>query len=256
MRDSATNNPSSTELGRRSQQLPTEFSIGTAVIPSTERCHGSNNIPRASSHDSPERTPTAQDEISCKDDIVLVPPSARRVDAIQYVAGDGEELTCGRRQEITSRLRQRAGSAADGLHTGLARCLANHVIPSRPNGFTFDPRMLRFPTFGCNEYVVSLEGYERKYLTRPTVRQLYSWLKAHWTVLQQPDHYIGEWPNPENGLFYLDVSVAVQGRRAAEAFGTLNSQLTIYHPSTDVAIPIARPSDGTRKSMTEVGGLR
>lgn len=135
----------------------------------------------------------------------------------------------------------------------LARRLQTNLVATCMGGFTLDPRSGASVEFDEQTYFVSLQGYERRFSSLPTQPELCAWLRGCWTTLRRSDFFVGGWPNPGNGLFYLDVSVAVQGRRAAEAFGKFNSQLTIYHPTTNAVTPITRQPATIGEAMTEAG---
>jgi hypothetical protein len=50
-------------------------------------------------------------------------------------------------------------------------------------------------------------------------------------VLRLAAHYIGGWT--KDGLYYLDISIPVEGYEQAMKVARQNRQETIYHPATD-----------------------
>lgn len=118
----------------------------------------------------------------------------------------------------------------------LAAYLANEVIPNNPAGFTYDHRTGGTPTFPYEEYLVSLKGFEKRYSHLPSPDDVLPWLRRVARVLARTDTYIGGWPNPLDGRYYLDVTVPIRGRYRAESIGRLYVQQTIFHPATQEVI--------------------
>ncbi len=127
-----------------------------------------------------------------------------------------------------------------GKWNSLAQFLADEVIPRNAAGFTFDPRSWSFPEFDERVYIVSLEGYERRFDPLPTQEDVRSWLVEVAHLLYRRDVHVGGWLDPKNWRFYLDASVPVRGRYRAERIGRITGQSTIYHPATDTVIPVRR----------------
>lgn len=127
----------------------------------------------------------------------------------------------------------------DSWARSVASALIHDVIPFATAGFTFDPRTLCFANFGPDTYVVSLRGHERRFGAQPTQRELVQWLSPRWSLLRRPGAYVGGWRNPRDGLFYFDVSRAVETYRLAHQLGLMHGQQAIYHPATssNIALP-------------------
>lgn len=121
-----------------------------------------------------------------------------------------------------------------------ARVVAE-VIPAYPDGFTVGPSTLTAPIVGLDGFVVSLSGFEDRYLGRPQQAQVETWLTLVWQELARPNRYIGGWPDPEMIEFVLDVSRVVRGRRAAICAGLRHEQHSIFHPASGETIWLPRP---------------
>ncbi len=120
----------------------------------------------------------------------------------------------------------------------LSSFLVKKVIPECPRGFTFDPRSWSLPRFGEKEYIVSLIGHERRFTGSPGRLAIRAWLCARFELLRRSDNYIGGWRNHGDGLFYLDLSVAVRGRKPALELARKRGQLSIYQPTRDRTIVV------------------
>lgn len=108
--------------------------------------------------------------------------------------------------------------------------VVDRVLNEHPDGFTIDLNSGAPAPFDVNTYFVSLDGYERAYDGIPTPREAASWIRANRKVLRRPGHYLGGWRNEEDGRFYLDVTLGVQGLSEAIALAQRQSQRCIYHP--------------------------
>lgn len=138
----------------------------------------------------------------------------------------------------------------------LAHAIAHQVIPSNPDGFTFNPRLNQCLALGPNTnpdlYVVSLHAHEERMADTPTERDLFRWILGRLDLLRLENHYIGGWFH--EGYFYLDISVLIRGEAAAMAFGRANQQKAIFHPATGRTIGVkptipSEPVQGPRSTM-------
>lgn len=152
------------------------------------------------------------------------------------IPSDDLELGClyGKAKNIHSLVRHSTIDFPDSLPIShIARLIVEEVIPSNPTGFTWDPRKLKlFSNFDEETYIVSLHGYGREFNRMPNEQDVRSWLIEKQLLLSRLGNYIGGWLNPQNGKFYLDLSIAICGCANAIVVGNLNHQESIYHPAT------------------------
>ena len=88
-------------------------------------------------------------------------------------------------------------------------------------GFSYNPTTGRAnPRKG---YMVSLPGYERKF-TNPTEADIDAYVKG--LRRMNRNMYIGGWVN--EGITYLDLSIRMTKREAAEHIGRQHKQKAIY----------------------------
>ena len=112
----------------------------------------------------------------------------------------------------------------------LADYIANVILPENPEGFTIDPVTIEPPGYDRDTFIVSLKGREQRFIARPQSSDISGWINLNKDALFQSGHYIGGWRNKWH--FFLDVSIAVQGRILAFNAARANQQLAIYHPSS------------------------
>jgi len=128
---------------------------------------------------------------------------------------------------------------ASAIHN-LAQYLADTVIPTRPQGFTFNPRNKLCLPLGRHTnpdiYVASIAGHELRLPRIPTVQEVIGWLLHRLALLRRQGIYLGFWTY--DAEFYLDLSVLIRGKAAALAFARANFQHSIYHPATDRSLPV------------------
>lgn len=115
----------------------------------------------------------------------------------------------------------------------LASLLVHKVIPESTDGFIVDPRTGICPRFDNDIFMVPLTGYGRCFTQVPSMTQILVWLRQAVHLLRREDIFIGGWGNSYDGLFWLDISVAVRGRSLAQSIGHACGQWSIYHPATN-----------------------
>ena len=120
----------------------------------------------------------------------------------------------------------------------LADYIANIVIPKNPNGFTIDPATLQTPAFPRSVFLVSRKECERRFHTRPGLKDVADWIRQNSEVLWRPGHYIGGWR--DEGIFFLDVTLSIRGMFAALNAAYANQQLAIYHPFSGESLYLPR----------------
>jgi hypothetical protein len=121
----------------------------------------------------------------------------------------------------------------------LAQHLANHLLPSKQDGGTYDPRTNGFPVFHDEmTYLVSVPGYEYRLSGIPSAESLIDWLKRVRKLLTGKQHFLGWWRDGDEWVF--DISLALNGSRAfilgiAESWG----QQAVYHPASNEVLYVA-----------------
>lgn len=123
------------------------------------------------------------------------------------------------------------------IRIALVTCdLCDCHFPLQPGGGTYDPRLMRIVDFGPNMYSVSLKPYEEPFQEIPSLAQVRKWLCQRDFILQQEDKYLGWWSSDKDCLFYLDISIVVEGYTDAIAIAQDNEQKGIYKFSTGETI--------------------
>jgi hypothetical protein len=119
----------------------------------------------------------------------------------------------------------------------LTSYISEEIIPHYPEGFTLDPMTKNIPTFDKDEYCVSLEGYEGRFI--PPIRPIdvQSWQKQNCKVVLS-DHYVGGWLDHETNEYVLDISVSIKGLEEALTFASENNQKAIYWPHGGLSIHV------------------
>jgi hypothetical protein len=129
-----------------------------------------------------------------------------------------------------------------GWAHSLAIVIAHQIIPANPDGFTFDPRRQNCLPLSRNTnpeiYVVSIKGHELRLAHAPTDRELERWIMMRWQLLLHQNHFVGGWLYLTN--YFLDVSVLVSGKAAAESFARQQKQLKFYHPASGQSLEIEK----------------
>lgn len=132
-------------------------------------------------------------------------------------------------------MRNTANVPADSDYINkLAHYFANVVIPTNPYGFTIDPLIIQTPVFNKSTFIVSLKDYEQRFYKMPELAEVVNWLSLHNFILSRPGHYIGGWR--DNGIYFLDISIPVNGKVAALKTAYANQQVAIYHPFSGQSI--------------------
>lgn len=114
----------------------------------------------------------------------------------------------------------------------LARFMKRIAMRFKPEGFTLDPGTLEEPPAGEVTYWVSLHGHGEVFDHLPREREILCWLIRVKPVLFRPAHYVGTWWFRQMGLYYLDITIPVEGYEQAMAVARANGQKSIYHPAT------------------------
>lgn len=122
-----------------------------------------------------------------------------------------------------------AGEYPDNVFR-IAHHVAHIVIPTNPDGFTIDPATLRMPAFPKSVFLVSRKDCEQKFDTRPGLEEVADWIRQNRDLLSRQGHYIGGWW--DEGIFFLDITLPIQGMRAALNAAYTNRQKALYHPSS------------------------
>jgi len=121
---------------------------------------------------------------------------------------------------------------------GLAKTIVARVMPNNPGGWTFDPRRGQGVNFGPNTdnslYVVSVARHELQLPEPPDENTLRCWVRQRLELLRRPGYFVGGWPN--DGKFFLDVSLVIQGLDSALRFARANQQLAMFHPQSNQSI--------------------
>ena len=104
--------------------------------------------------------------------------------------------------------------------------ISEEIIPNYPKGFTIDPKTKSFPLFHPDEFIVSLEGHERRFQTPIKNNEVETWIEDKYRFLE--GRYLGGWLDEVSNEFVLDISVAVTGLRNALLNAKLNNQDAIY----------------------------
>lgn len=121
----------------------------------------------------------------------------------------------------------------------LATALVERLLPTKPDGGTYDPRTGTFPRFDDEHvYVVSVPRHEFRLRGSPSVERLLGWLSRVQKLLAVEQSYLGWWRNGDELIF--DVSVPVRGDRdviftIAYAWG----QDAVYHPASERVLWVA-----------------
>lgn len=128
--------------------------------------------------------------------------------------------------------------SARGKFRSTPRMIAYEVatrIAAAPEGGSLDPRTLKSPKFGADDWCVSIAGHEQQYRGRlPQAEHVLAWLLhgALSALVEDPRSCVGWWQD-DDGCIYLDVSLVVHGRDAAIDIGRREDQLAIYCPEED-----------------------
>ncbi len=104
------------------------------------------------------------------------------------------------------------------------------------------------PHRDAETHFVSIGGHERVLDHPPTQAELEDFVGANIGILSQPAYFLGGWL--DEGFFYLDVSVALQGRHKALKFAAENNQKAIWHPSTKRSIEVEEAVDALSAEQT------
>lgn len=118
-----------------------------------------------------------------------------------------------------------------------AQHIANHLLPRKPKGGTYDPRTSRFPSFRRREktYLVSIPGYEHRLHGVPNAGMLIDWLTRVQCALAVDQHYLGWWRDGDDWVF--DISIAIDGHRDfILGLAKLWGQNAVYHPATEEVV--------------------
>lgn len=83
-------------------------------------------------------------------------------------------------------------------------------------------------------YVVSLAGFEAKFVKRPTDDETASYVREHWAELRKPERYLGGCH--DGAAHFLDVSTSFEDRAEALAFARENRQVAIFDSATGEAV--------------------
>ena len=97
------------------------------------------------------------------------------------------------------------------------------------------------PHFDAETHWVSIKGHEAVFNHPPARTELGEYVDTTIGILSQPNHLIGGWV--KDGLFYLDVSVPIEGRERALQFAWDNHQDSVWHPETGRSIKVEVPGD-------------
>lgn len=109
----------------------------------------------------------------------------------------------------------------------LAAFITNQVIPFQPDGFTLDPTTKNIPRFRPDEYCVSLQMHEARFIPPLQVIDVKFWLMQNSHALTA-NRYIGGWFDETNNEFVLDISISVIGMKNAISIAEINNQEAIY----------------------------
>ena len=131
-----------------------------------------------------------------------------------------------------------AVSIAMPLLPSLAHWLCGTVIPHKPKGFTFNPRTWLEPTFGPDIYLVSLNGRGERFDTLPDEPAVLNWLERVARRLSEPWVFIGGWARA--GFYYLDLSVPILSRHAAEQMAFTTGETAIFDVASGESIDVDR----------------
>ncbi len=105
-----------------------------------------------------------------------------------------------------------------------------------PDGFTYDPRRACLASFPRGRCLTSLGGFEVTFLSTPTRVEVRSWVENAASILLREETYIGGWFS--KGAYYLDVSIAFQGKEISELVGRVNQQDAIFEWESQTEITL------------------
>jgi len=105
-------------------------------------------------------------------------------------------------------------------------------------GFTIDARTAQPVEKGA--WVVSIRGYETRFVEKPTRATLVSDIRAKMSKIadSEEDLYFGGWPH--KGLYYLDLSRLIADRAKALASAQEAEQEAIFHMRTGETLLVSQ----------------
>jgi hypothetical protein len=134
----------------------------------------------------------------------------------------------------------------------VAQQLAHLSEPHRSRGFTFCPvrgTCVNCSSFEPRHFIVSIQGFERKFPCYPTQDELFPWIRDAEVSLRAAGAYVGGWWH--SGKFYLDVSIVVEGLCQAIAVANANAQQFIFHPETGDQLELPAAKKGQSKALNK-----
>lgn len=114
-------------------------------------------------------------------------------------------------------------------------------IKEHPSGFTFNINDLKLKTsFSPEIYLVGQREHGKSFKVDPKPSELMAWLCANLSAIYKRGGLIGGWWNTD-GIFFLDVVLAIDGRENAMSSGWMNGEEAIYHPYSNRPIKVETP---------------
>jgi len=92
-----------------------------------------------------------------------------------------------------------------------------------------DGRLMVVVSSGC--VVSPYKDWERR-VSNLTLTKLARYAYDHCHILREPDHCLGVWRNPDDGLYYLDVVVVVRTREEAALLAGEHDQIAYFDLDT------------------------
>lgn len=120
-----------------------------------------------------------------------------------------------------------------------ATYIVDRLIPRHPDGFTWNSRRWQLVPFEPDDFVVSLDGYEQRFVRQPTVLEVATWLIAVSAELQHSNRFVGFWFEKKQRRYVFDVAMKVRGLAAALDAGGRHRQQEIYDATNNncIAVP-------------------
>ena len=110
-------------------------------------------------------------------------------------------------------------------------------------GFSIDLQGTK-PPVDPDNYMVSLAGFERQYDMEPSVQEVKRFVVDNLAELRQQRRYVGGWM--DDGQYFLDVSVLVNGLAEALGLASANGQRAIYHLVSGRCLEVANDRESPK----------
>lgn len=121
-------------------------------------------------------------------------------------------------------------------------------------GFTYSPTTTAEPKTGyaVSPYPERSRVFTAEEFAQQPTKLVMQYVVQNWDVLQQPEHYLGGWHDPESGKIFLDISIVKATPEAATATALAHDQIAYFDLDKKQSVDVNRAAKSGQYGGTEM----